>query len=83
VVWVAELKNVLSLPPLLLAFSFYLDYDERTTTARAGRFMLLFLVAMLLQVVGGNVPGCAAALRLVETRPDRAERTWWRVRRFF
>ena len=29
VAWIAELKNVLSLPPLLLAFSAYLDYDER------------------------------------------------------
>jgi len=27
--WAAELKNTLSLPPLLLAMGFYLDYEER------------------------------------------------------
>lgn len=47
VAWMAELKNTLSLPPLLCALGAYLDYDQRGR--RAGYFLAvgLFLVAML------------------------------------
>lgn len=47
VAWIAELKNVLSLPPLLLAASCYLDFFR---TGRRGSYAAalgLFLVAML------------------------------------
>ncbi|HEV3272241.1 MAG TPA: tetratricopeptide repeat protein [Candidatus Methylacidiphilales bacterium] len=45
--WISELKNTLSLPPLLLAMGFYLDYEER---GRARDYLLalgLFLAALL------------------------------------
>ena len=47
VAWIAELKNTLSLPPLLLALGAFIDYDERGR--RAGYFLsvALFLAAML------------------------------------
>ena len=47
VAWIAELKNTLSLPLLLLALCAWLDFDERR---RAGDYLwalLLFLAAML------------------------------------
>jgi tetratricopeptide (TPR) repeat protein len=47
VVWIAELKNVLSLPALLLAFSAYLDYDERRRPLDYIVAVLWFVVAML------------------------------------
>ena len=47
VVWIAELKNVLSLPLLLLAFSLYLTYDERRRPRELVGSVVLFLVAML------------------------------------
>lgn len=53
VAWIAELKNTLSLPPLLMAFSSYIDYDrerEAGKKCRLGiplRSVLWFLAAML------------------------------------
>ena len=47
VAWVAELKNALSLPPLLMAAIFYLDYDERGQPSRYWAALLAFLVAAL------------------------------------
>jgi tetratricopeptide (TPR) repeat protein len=47
VAWMVELKNTLSLPPLILAMCFYVDYEE--TKRDRGYFLALglFLVAML------------------------------------
>jgi protein O-mannosyl-transferase len=47
VAWMAELKNTLSLPPLLLAMIFYLDYEEREKTGDYLLALGLFLVALL------------------------------------
>ena len=47
VAWIAELKNVLSLPPLLLAFSAYLDYDERRRRSDYQVAIVWFVIAML------------------------------------
>jgi tetratricopeptide (TPR) repeat protein len=45
--WAAELKNTLSLPPLLLAMSFYLDYEERKKPRDYLLALALFGVALL------------------------------------
>jgi len=45
--WMAELKNTLSLPPLLLAMCCYLDYEERTKTSDYLLALALFGVALL------------------------------------
>jgi tetratricopeptide (TPR) repeat protein len=50
VAWVAELKNTLSLPLLLLAMLCYLDFDDRRESPPAGAYrlsLLCFLLAML------------------------------------
>jgi tetratricopeptide (TPR) repeat protein len=47
VAWIAELKNTVSLPPLLLAMSAYLEYDARRQARDYGRALLWFLAAML------------------------------------
>ena len=47
VAWMAELKNALALPPLLLAMCFWIDYDERGAKRDYRQALLLFLVAML------------------------------------
>lgn len=47
VAWIAELKNTLSLPPLLLAMCAWLDYDERRRWQDYLLALLLFLAAML------------------------------------
>jgi tetratricopeptide (TPR) repeat protein len=47
VAWMAELKNTLSLPLLLLAMCAWLDYDERGRPSDYGRALLLFVAAML------------------------------------
>jgi tetratricopeptide (TPR) repeat protein len=48
--WMAELKNTLSLPPLLLAMIFYLDYEERRKTSDYLLAMGLFLMALLCKI---------------------------------
>lgn len=47
VAWISELKNTLSLPPLLLAMCAYLDWDERRQRSAYVRAVLWFLAAML------------------------------------
>jgi protein O-mannosyl-transferase len=47
VAWIAELKNTLSLPPLLAAFSCWLSFDEHGRRRDYLGALLLFLVAML------------------------------------
>jgi protein O-mannosyl-transferase len=47
VAWIAELKNTLSLPPLLLAASAYVDFDERRQRRYLALSAGLFLAAML------------------------------------
>lgn len=47
VAWMAELKNTLSLPLLLLAMLAWLDYDERHRPADYAKAALFFLAAML------------------------------------
>ena len=47
VVWVAELKNVLSLPLLLLAACAYIDWEAQGGRRRYVRSLLWFLAAML------------------------------------
>lgn len=47
VAWIAELKNVLSLPPLLLALLAWLDFDERGERHDYRRALVWFIVAML------------------------------------
>ncbi|HEV3270544.1 MAG TPA: glycosyltransferase family 39 protein, partial [Candidatus Methylacidiphilales bacterium] len=45
--WAAELKNTLSLPPLLLAMGFYLDYEESKKPKDYFLAIVLFLAALL------------------------------------
>ena len=47
VAWISELKNTLSLPPLLLAMCAWLDYDEQKRRSDYWRALLFFLAAML------------------------------------
>jgi tetratricopeptide (TPR) repeat protein len=47
VAWIAELKNTLSLPLLLLAMGAWLDYDHQGRRSDYLRALLLFLAAML------------------------------------
>ena len=57
VAWIAELKNTLSLPPLLLAMCAWLDYDERRQWPDYLRALLLFLAAMLCKRSVVMLPG--------------------------
>ncbi len=47
VAWIAELKNTLSLPPLLIALLAWLDFDEHGAPRDYRRALAWFLVAML------------------------------------
>jgi tetratricopeptide (TPR) repeat protein len=47
VAWVAELKNTLSLPLLLLAMTAYVDYDDRRVRGAYGLSLACFLLALL------------------------------------
>ncbi len=47
VAWIAELKNALSLPPLLLALLAWLDFEERAARRDYLRALGWFLVALL------------------------------------
>ncbi len=47
VAWIAELKNTLSLPPLLLAMCAYIDYEEHGKRRDYFLALGLFLIAML------------------------------------
>jgi protein O-mannosyl-transferase len=57
VAWIAELKNTLSLPPLLLAMCAWLDYDERRRRQDYLLALLLFLAAMLCKSSVVMLPG--------------------------
>ncbi len=50
VAWISEFKNVLSLPPFLLAMIFWLDYEERGRARDYGLALGLFLAAMLCKI---------------------------------
>lgn len=50
VAWMVELKNTLSLPPLLLAMCFYLDYDRDRRPQAYALAWIAFLLAMLCKV---------------------------------
>jgi tetratricopeptide (TPR) repeat protein len=56
VAWISELKNTLSLPPLLLAMNFWIDYDERRAPEHYRQALLLFLVSMLCKTSGMMLP---------------------------
>jgi len=58
VAWIAELKNTLSLPLLLLAALAWLDYDERGRRSDYVRALLLFLAAMLAKSSVTMFPVC-------------------------
>ena len=47
VAWIAELKNTLSLPLLLLAALAWLEFDERSRRAAYARSLFFFVAAML------------------------------------
>lgn len=47
VAWIAELKNTLSLPPLLLAMCFYIDYENEKKQNAYFLALGCFLIAML------------------------------------
>ena len=47
VAWIAELKNVLSLPPFLCALCAWVDYDEGRRPADYARSLTWFFVALL------------------------------------
>jgi Flp pilus assembly protein TadD len=47
VAWIVELKNTLSLPPLLLAMCAYVDFEEHGKAKDYGLALGLFLVAIL------------------------------------
>lgn len=50
VAWISELKNVLSLPPFLLAMCYWIDYDEHKRPRDYLLALGLFLVAMLCKI---------------------------------
>ena len=57
VAWVAEQKNTVSLPLLLAAMSFYLDYDRRQHRLDYGLALLLFVAALLGKTSVVMLPG--------------------------
>ena len=66
VAWIAELKNTLALPPLLLSLAAFLDYDEGGRRSDHRRALGWFLAAMLCKTSGVLFP---AVLLL---------HAWWR-----
>ncbi|MCE0483957.1 MAG: tetratricopeptide repeat protein [Methylacidiphilales bacterium] len=50
VAWIAELKNVLSLPPFLLAMCFWIDYEENRRPRDYLLALGFFLLAMLCKI---------------------------------
>lgn len=56
VAWVVELKNTLSLPPLLLAVSAFLDFLDRDRPADRWRAVAWFLVSLLCKSGGIMLP---------------------------
>ena len=58
VAWIAELKNTLSLPLLLLAALAWMDYDEWGRRGDYARSLLCFVAAMLAKSSVVMFPGC-------------------------
>jgi tetratricopeptide (TPR) repeat protein len=60
VAWISELKNTLSLPPLLLSLSAYLAFDRAPGrgTGPYGRSLLWFLIALLCKSTVVMLPAC-------------------------
>lgn len=56
VAWIAELKNTLSLPPLLLAACAYIDYDETGRRSRYAAALAWFLASLLCKTSGVMLP---------------------------
>jgi protein O-mannosyl-transferase len=56
VAWIAELKNTLSLPPLLLAMSAYIDFTERGRRRDYGLAVGWFLASLLCKTSGVMFP---------------------------
>jgi len=56
VAWIAELKNMLSLTPLLLAMGAWIDYEERRDTREYWMALALFLAAMLCKISAAPFP---------------------------
>jgi Flp pilus assembly protein TadD len=56
VAWIAELKNTLSLPPLLLAMLAFLNYEEKGRPADYLQALGWFVVAMLAKTTGMMLP---------------------------
>lgn len=50
VAWIAEFKNVLSLPPFLLSMCCWIDYEEHRRPRDYALALALFLVAMLCKI---------------------------------
>jgi tetratricopeptide (TPR) repeat protein len=56
VAWIAELKNTLSLPPLLLAMSFWIDYDARHRPRDYVWALVFFILSLLCKSAGAMLP---------------------------
>lgn len=56
VAWIAELKNTLALPPLLLAFCAYLDFEESGRRTRYAAALAWFLASLLCKTSGVMLP---------------------------
>lgn len=56
VAWIAELKNTLALPPLLLAFCAYVTFDETGRRSRYGAALAWFLASLLCKTSGVMLP---------------------------
>lgn len=82
VAWVAELKNLLSLPLVFLSFGAYLDYDERGRSFDLWRAALLFLAAMLCKSTVVMLP-CLLVLFLWWKHGTRGWRRRWSLVPFF
>lgn len=56
VAWNAELKNTLSLPPLLLAVNAYVDYVENGARRRYVQALVWFFISLLCKSAGAPLP---------------------------
>jgi protein O-mannosyl-transferase len=56
VAWITELKNTLSLPPLLIAFGFFVEYEERRQLRNYVGAIGFFVASMLCKTSGVMFP---------------------------
>lgn len=56
VAWIAELKNTLSLPPLLLAACFWIDYEKHGRRKDYLRSLGFFIISMLCKIGAATFP---------------------------